>query len=425
MAQNQEINKELVIQAQIKTIVNTVLENCKKESECNSLLIPLEDYEHRVSYYTGLPKEELFKLLENKPTENSDQSYDLVQRIIIMQTLLKFYKTFKLPNFQDLYAKVKVVFPTGDIVQFRRALTSMGFDYRKTINGMMIAEDPKLTFERYHYLKKIKKVRSSNVGIYYLEERYIDKKFAFNKPDFVNDPLHGKNDANHIWEGFYLYHVLSDSGLDHHFITNKISKEVHNKWVIDNLLKLIKPGCAIVIDNHPLHGELVDDTVTRYHSKADMLNWLRKKSIPCSENMCKAELYDLISRCNKPTKTYDFDQLLKIHGHEVLRLPTGCNALSPTHLFWVEISKRMPFFKKNSAECTLVELEDAIIPTINETHKGIWEHIKQKVIYSEQVLEKLYTETEEALEYCDPFDVKNIDQHAKIPEYFYLLDGYC
>lgn len=56
--------------------------------------------------------------------------------------------------------------------------------------------------------------------------------------------------------------------------------------------------------------------------------------------MTKAELYNIISN-NKPPKKYVVDELLREHGHEVLRLPPYHCDLNPIEYIWNLIIQRV------------------------------------------------------------------------------------
>lgn len=391
---------------EVQKITQNVLEKCQLESTNCKLELPLHDYEGRTAFYTGVPKSVLLNLQQKKNIyEVNCQLFDVFERMVIMKTLLKCYLSNVFSaTFENIYELVKESMTVENLNHFRYLMVKMGFDYRKTITGHILAEDMKYSYERLLYLKKIRQFKSDKKTIYYIDERVIDASLKFEKPDFAR--ISDKEDATHLLDGLYFYHAFSAKGLESYLFTNKKCLETYNKWVFDVLLKLLLPGSLIVIDSHPIHGKLVNNTLTRYHSKSEMISWLRKNNISCAANMHKAELYELISKCRMPPADYDFDKLLKAHGFDVLRLPFGCNNLSPSPLLWKELATRIaPEINK----FTPIELEDKITPAVTSLFWASWKKYGDRISYWEEQLIDIDTRIESALDEICEFDVTKLN----------------
>jgi hypothetical protein len=118
-------------------------------------------------------------------------------------------------------------------------------------------------------------------------------------------------------------------------------------------------GSVIVIDNAPYHSIQENKPPTRNSVKAEMISWLEKNNVPFAAEMRKTELFQLVERHKTPRKkkTFRIDQVLKFHGHDVLRLPPYTCDLSPIELAWVKV-KRLIREKNVAGEMSLSVLKD-------------------------------------------------------------------
>ncbi|XP_045455122.1 uncharacterized protein LOC123664648 [Melitaea cinxia] len=105
------------------------------------------------------------------------------------------------------------------------------------------------------------------------------------------------------------------------------------KWLKEKLIPNLPPNGIVVIDNALYHSTQIEKLPSSASLKSEMQKWLSDNNIPYEERMTKRELYHLIV-VNKPPKTYIVDELLKQHGHEVLRLPPYHCDLNPIEYIW-------------------------------------------------------------------------------------------
>lgn len=97
------------------------------------------------------------------------------------------------------------------------------------------------------------------------------------------------------------------------------------RWSNEKLLPKLPPNSIIVLDNAPYHSKQMD--------RLPNSNSL-KETIGCAKGILTSKKvllnlscasYCLIKR-NAPPKKYEIDEIIKSHGHEVLRLPPyQCN----------------------------------------------------------------------------------------------------
>lgn len=91
-----------------------------------------------------------------------------------------------------------------------------------------------------------------------------------------------------------------------------------------------------------------------------MQEWLRAHNVAFEENMTKRELYQIIPR-SKPPKRYVADELMKAHGHEILRLPPYHCDLNPIEYIWNLVKQRVADKNVNQSEKEIKKItRDAI-----------------------------------------------------------------
>ncbi|XP_048005334.1 uncharacterized protein LOC125241070 [Leguminivora glycinivorella] len=316
-------------------IIRNIFEKCKYES-VHGLQRPLELYRERVLYYTDTTEDTLNAVIENK---TATYKPDLFERAIVNDTLKTMYSQQESFSFNDIYEKLKDKIKAPNLNEFCRAMKQLGYRPISTNYGHIIFEEPKVTYERYRYLRKITKLREGSRAIYYIDERIIDLNKTFKKPFLDNEMKEN--------EAYVYFHIVSKNGIEKGLFCNQGNAEDFSKWISDIVLSHIKASSVIVMDNSPLHGQPVINPISGNHTKTGMINWLQRNNIPCSSSMRKAELYDLISRCPVKDRQYQLDLIFQAHGHEVLRLPKNYHDLSMTELLWEHILSNTLFETTN------------------------------------------------------------------------------
>ncbi|RVE43879.1 hypothetical protein evm_011495 [Chilo suppressalis] len=391
------------VSSQVLSIVRTVLERCKKESEQNALQIPIDQYEARVSYYTGFPPEVIFQIKDynEKSDEKTSTTFDVAERIVFIRICQNLLLGGMSPTYADVYKEADKLLDLPSYHNFRKTLYKLGFYYMPTDKGYVLTEDPILKYERYQFLSKIKKHRSKNTPICYIDERLINKQNTFLKPEVVSDKEYTLLD-----DTFLLLHAICDKQIKNSLFSNVLSKDFFKKWLFDVLLKVLTPGTIIIMDSRDLHGKQINNTITRYNTKQDMLKWLKFNNVPCNEDMHKADLYELTQKFTRREKIFDIDRLLKSFGYEVLRIPFGCNNLSITDLLWNYISSYM-VLKPKELDSPLL-MKEFILTKIHSSLSEKWDDFEKLIIAWENEFLNLDIMTESILDKDYKFQVDKI-----------------
>lgn len=406
---------EKIVDASIKSIISTVLERCKKESNTNSLVVPLEEYEQRASYYTAFPKSFLWQLQDEEKNRNVKvESFTTAQRITIAICVKQFYAHRTQPTYMLLYDTVKEIREMPEFIQFRREMSDIGYEYRTTSIGPLLVEDPELRYKRFHFLNKMRKARSIQKPIYYLDIRILDKTLTFKK--FTENIV----ESNKIEDLKYIFlHVISKDGLENSLHSNTLTQEDFIKWVTDVFITPLNPGAIIVLD-HDLFTSQLHKPISRYSSKSDMLKWLQDDHIPCDVNMHKAELWELINASKGRKSDYQIDNILKAHGFEVLRIPYKFEDLTPTDLLW----KRIQGYKNTFRDCpNMIKLRHVVDSFINNIDAAELAAFFVTVENWEKAIFDLDVEIENLLDKEYKFDTDQINNNCSIPPYFYNVEN--
>lgn len=95
-----------------------------------------------------------------------------------------------------------------------------------------------------------------------------------------------------------------------------------------------------------------------------MQSWLTDNNISFDQMMTKPELYHII-RINKPEKKYVVDELLREHGHEVVRLPPYHCDLNPIEYIWNLVKQRVADKNIDQSERLIEKLTREAIQSIS------------------------------------------------------------
>lgn len=414
------IRTKKIVDEQVMSIIKTILERCEKEKNRNCLQVPLEDYYERVSFYTGLPKMFIYNISHENQYQNDNQntndSFDENDHILFMECINTFLLGNLYPQIKDLHEEFSrrrnnISNPkysvssrrTYDLKRFERIVYSLGYTYKKSIRGppLILMEEPKIKFHRFNYLLKLKDYRQKKKKIYYVDERHLLQ------PPFKN-PFNQNSIDKLSKQDIIFFHLISNEGYENGLFVSQEClgnlQESFKKWMLDIVLYTIKPGSVIVMANNSLHGSIVRKSITRYHSKKDMLQWLRENNIPCDPNMKKPRLYELIEKCTANNEDYDIDRVFKAHGHNVLRLPDYFPSLNPTKFLWDFINDKPLFFKN------VEELRSVLLTFISDINDSMWADFFSRSRIIETQIFEIDKITEDLLENNCELDENCLDE---------------
>nr|XP_034827881.1 uncharacterized protein LOC117985299 [Maniola hyperantus] len=157
---------------------------------------------------------------------------------------------------------------------------------------------------------------------------------------------------------------------------------------------LMNERSVVVMDNAPYHSAQLNKPPTKSSSKNSMMKWLADKNVYYDRNMRKAELFSLIEQLHKPVEiNYNIDNIIRGHGHDVIRLPSYMYDLNPVELAWDDI-KRFVREHEMKGDLCFTELIQITTNAISTVTAEYWQHFEKHV----QILENDYWEKDMLME---------------------------
>lgn len=235
-------------------------------------------------------------------------------------------------------------------------VNQLGYIFKKCKNARsVLVQKPDIAASRERYLRRMKENSDLGAGkkpVTYLDETWIHSHCTVSKCwQNSNDSSVKKNVTPGQWwilvhaggeNGFIpgadlLYKCKSKTGDYHH----EMNTDNFMKWLNEKLIPNLPPNGIVVMDNAPYHSTQSVKPPTSASLKVEIMQqWLRENNVPFEENLRKRELYPLIKKA-MPPKKYIVDDLLKRHGHEIVRLPPYHCDLNPIEYIWNLIKQRV------------------------------------------------------------------------------------
>lgn len=394
--------KGQTIHSEARAIVSNVINKCDKEAREGKLEHLIKKSNLRAASYTGISIHTVSKIRKEcvmagessfstpgkKRPWSEDKKFqcDDFDRRVIRDIINDFYLVQKkVPTVPKLLVaiKEKINFPWS-AQTLRRLLHSMGFKWKKCQKyRKILIERPDIVNWRARYLRAVRQYRRDNTNIIYIDESWVDNNLTFGKcwqSDNVNGILTNTSSSNRL--------ILINAGSNEGFVpgvglifrAGKAQGDYHGqmngpnfeKWVNDKLIPNLPERSVIVLDNAPYHCVQDNKPPSKYALKREMIEWLAKNNIPFSEDLKKFDLLELIEKHKQPEKVYRIDQVLKAHGHTVVRLPPYMCDLNPIELAWAKV-KRIVREQNITGDLSLKKLEEVTTNAMIAVQRSDWE----------------------------------------------------
>lgn len=288
---------------------------------------------------------------KNIKRKNPVTDLDQFDECVVRRLVYDFYITEKrLPTAKllQIALKEKIDF-TGSVSSVIKILKKLGFKWKRAQNNRrLLIEKSEIREKRISYLQTIKKYRSENRPIVYMNESYVCTSHFANKvwSDVTSNGVHTP-----ISKGERL--IIVHAGGENGFVPNALamwkagikSGDYHDNmnntnyinWVKNQLLPNLQEKTVLVIDNANYHNKQIDKAPTSNSRKDEMIKWLTEKNIPFEDAMLKPQLYKIILENKTRFVQYVLDELLMGKGHTVLRLPPYHPDLNPIEMIWADV----------------------------------------------------------------------------------------
>ena len=123
------------------------------------------------------------------------------------------------------------------------------------------------------------------------------------------------------------------------------------------------------------HSRRLEPVPTVTSRKQVMQDWVTQHGIEFPENALKRELYSLI-KMSSFTPKYAVDEMAKVAGHEVVRLPPYHCELNPIELAWSQVKR---FIKENNQLFTLTAVKELTYRGFDQVGPANWKKLVEHV----------------------------------------------
>lgn len=298
----------------------------------------------------------------------------------------------------------------------RQILLANGFVFKQNKNQRsLLIERYDIKAWRHKFLRTIASKREQGKTIVYLDETYIHQNYK-PKKSWQGPSTQGVIDNISSGKRFIIVHAGTQNGFVPNallvFSTKSTKADYHhdmnasnfNKWLSEKLIPNLNEPSVIVMDNASYHTVQINKAPNTNNRKSEIQDWLRCNHISFEDCQSREELLCLIDK-HKPEPIYKADQILKEHGHEVLRLPPYHCDLNPIELIWSTAKRKVA--SKNIARST-PEMEQIIKECFDSITPEEWDKMVNHTIH----IENRYRESDGITEQMEDFIINVCDEDS-------------
>jgi transposase len=318
-----------------------------------------------------------------------DFDYSVIRRLVYNFHLI--YK--QVPTIKALKSKLSdAINFTGCDFTLRKILRKMGFRYKKVQNNRkLLIEKDDVRLKRVKFLAAIKKYRSQERDIVYMDETYIHTSHLTAKSWVDSSEIgvkqliskgqrliivHAGSRKGFIPGALLMYQSTDKTG-DYH---NAMNSENYEKWVRNQLIPNLAPHSVLVVDNAAYHNKYVERPPNSNATKQKMIDWLTKHNIPIDPTLKKIEMYEIVCKHKQDLVEYSLDKIMKEYGHSVLRLPPYHPDFNPIENIWSQIKG---YVSKRNINMNMTTVKLLVQEKINMIGPDIWAKVCDHAIKCE------------------------------------------
>lgn len=337
--------------------------------------------------------------LRNKKKRKDFQTHriDDSEKDIIRRKIYSMYEEQIVPTLDKI--KLRLMQDETNIHCSRSTLhtiiSSMGFTYRKIDKRQVVMESQRLRTLRHDYLQKIKKYRSEDRPIIYLDETWFDThdtvrkgwvdrstkcqtKAPSNKGKRITI-LHAGSENGWIPNCLLLSAKnVKDSSLDYHEDT---TAELFENWFQNSLLPNVPEKSVIVMDNASYHSRLLNKVPNAANKKSEIQDYMLQNDIYFEFSYKKSDLLKVLKDFNLK-KEYFCDSVAEKMGHTVLRLPPYYCVFNPIEQIWHQIKSRVR--AENLSPTLSVSVVELIKKVVDDIPCESWKNCVKHVVKVEE-----------------------------------------
>lgn len=100
-----------------------------------------------------------------------------------------------------------------------------------------------------------------------------------------------------------------------------MNAKVFEGWFFEVLLKSIRTGSIIVMDNVPYHSRVANKVPMSASRKCEIKEWLKTRGIHFSTDLRKPQLYNLVKLHKPQVTSYEIDKKASQLDFKIITLP--------------------------------------------------------------------------------------------------------
>ena len=288
---------------------------------------------------------------------------------------------------------------------FHTLLLEIGFQFIKRSKVNVIIDRDDIVLWRRRYLRNIRRYRSENRKIYYLDETWLNEGHVTSsawadttmgsgnkKQAFLCGKSTGLKNPTGKGKRLIILHIGSDSGFveggllvfeskrtgDYH---EDMNGDVFRDW-FQVILPKLEPGSVIVMDNASYHSVRLSRRPNSSWRKQEIIDWLKTNNVPYCESDVKAELLNTAQKvADSNENRYVIDDLAKKSGRHVERLPPYHSNLNPIETVWAFIKG---FVASNNSKFKLEQVRCLLYTAIDKVTPSMWQNNIRHAIGEEE-----------------------------------------
>ncbi|XP_026329110.1 uncharacterized protein LOC113237067 [Hyposmocoma kahamanoa] len=192
--------------------------------------------------------------------------------------------------------------------------------------------------------------------------------------------VHAGSEKGFVPNALLVFSTKSKNADYHH----DMNSQNFNKWISEKLIPNLSEPSVIVMDNASYHCVQINKGPTTNTRKFEIQAWLSSNGISYEDYLSREELL-VLAKENKQAPVYQVDELLKQHGHEVLRLPLYHCDLNAIELVW-SLAKRKVASKNIGLSAE--DMAKLIEESFNSITPEDWKKNTDHVIHVEEQYKK-------------------------------------
>lgn len=362
--------KKTVLNSECREFVIRLRDYFERENQNGGPLIPLSQVCDRVADALGIGRATVVRISKEKYGEKSGDgveedtdrklstpnkkrkkaspitNIDDFNAAAIRNHIYAYYSRGEFPTLKTLSVSLKDAdLFKGSLPSLVTTLKNIGFGYKKSNKRKIIMERTDVVLARIDFLRQINEITNWD-KVVFLDETWLNVNHTLSK-SWTDDKAES---TMNVPEGKGQRLIIAHAGTSAGFVPNcllafksvktincheDMNFEKFKDWFL-NLLNNLREPHTIIMDNAPYHSVKIDKPTTA-NRKNEIISWLQNKQVEVNESLLKKELLRLVNFHQPRPPVYILDEVAKIMGHKVIRLPPSHCQYNAIELIWAQV----------------------------------------------------------------------------------------